>query len=346
MIFKASLNQGGRVVLFRSWTGRLNLLTAAALVLIPCACRCVFAAPKLEVRPESLDFGSIEKGEKVRKTIQVRNVGDADLVISVVRASCAECVVDKIKDKTLKPGEEIQLPVTYDATAVPGKHPAYLTFESNDPADPFKRLEIDVEIVARSAPALEVEPASIDVGIIRFDAPAEVILQLRNVGEAALKFEEFSASPGIALTVQPGELAAGRQEDLKLKIAPKEPGIYQAHVTIATNDPNHPVATIPVRGYAASREQLDRLFGGGILIVPERAAEGGRLLLLRIFNHSVVSITVWRTGEKESQNGPEKVEPGKSADLPPNPDAPEKGSLPIEIAVPMTAAGAPAEERK
>jgi hypothetical protein len=332
---------------FRSSTGPLRLLTAAALLLIPYACRCASAAPKLELRPESLDFGSIEKGEKVRKTIQVRNAGDADLVISVVRASCAECVIDKIKDQTLKPGEEIQLPVTYDATAVPGKHPAYLTFETNDPADPFKRLEIDVEIVAKAAPALEFEPASIDVGIIRFDTPVEAALLLRNAGEAALKFEEFSASPGIALTLKPGELAAGKQEELKLRIAPKEPGIYQAHVTIATNDPNHPVATIPIRGYVASREQLDRLLGGGILIVPERAAaQGGLLLQLRIFNHSNIAITVQRTGEKGDQSGPETVEPGKSVNLSPNPDAREKGSLPIEIAVPMTSAGAPAVDRK
>jgi hypothetical protein len=316
-----------------------------AALLFSCACRCASAAPKLELRPESLDFGSIQKGEKVRKTIQVRNAGDADLVISVVRASCAECVVDKIKDKTLKPGEEIQLPVTYDATAVPGKHPAYLTFETNDPADPFKRLAIDVEIVARSAPSLEFEPASIDVGIIRFGASAEVPLRLRNDGEAALKFEEFSASPGIALGAQPGELAAGKQEELKLKIAPNEPGIYQAHVTIATNDPNLPVATIPVRGYVASREQLDRLLAG-ILIVSERdAAQDGRLLLIRIFNHSGIAVTVRRSGEKVERNGPETVEPGQSIILHPDPDARE-GTLHVEIAVPMTAAGAPAAESK
>jgi hypothetical protein len=336
-------------MLFRSSPGRMHLLAAmtAALLFIPYTCRCVSAAPKLELRPESLDFGSIEKGEKVRKTLQVRNAGDADLVISVVRASCAECVVDKIKDKTLKPGEEIQLPVTYDATAVPGKHPAYLTFETNDPADPFKRLEIDVEIVAKSAPALECEPASIDVGIIRFDTPAEVVLQLKNTGEAALKFEEFSASPGIALTVKPGELAAGRQEELKLNIAPKEAGIYQAHVTIATNDPNHPVATIPIRGYVASREQLDRLFGGGILIVPERAAaQGGLLLLLRIFNYGDIAITVRRTGGTGIQPGPETVEPGHSVKLRTDQDSHDKGSLPIEISVPVTSTNAPPVEKK
>jgi hypothetical protein len=329
-------------MLIRSLMGSLRLLAAAtaAMLLIPCAGRFASAAPKLELRPDSLDFGSIQKGEKVRKTIQVRNAGDADLVISVVRASCAECVVDKIKDKTLHPGEEIQLPVTYDATAVPGKHPAYLTFETNDPADPFKRLAIDVEIVARSAPALVFEPASIDVGIIRFDTPAEAAIQLRNAGEAALKFEEFSASPGIALAIKPGELAAGKQQELKLKIAPKEQGIYQAHVTIATNDPNHPIATIPVRGYVASREQLDRLLSGGILIVPERdAAQGGQLLLLRIFNHSAVSITLRRSSS-------ETVEPGKSVELRADPEAHDKGSLPLEITVPMTSAERPPAQRK
>jgi hypothetical protein len=301
-----------------------------ALLLIPFACRC-WAVPKLELHPDSLDFGPITKGEKVRKTIQVRNAGDADLLISVVRASCAECVVDKIKDQTLKPGEEIQLPVTYDATAVPGKHPAYLTFESNDPADPFKRLTIDVEIVARSGPALELEPASIDLGIVRFDATAEAALQLRNDGEAPLKFEEFSASPGIALSSRPASLAAGQKQEIRLRIAPKEPGIFQAHVAIASNDPNHPVVTVPIRGYVASSEQLDRLLRG-ILIVPDRDEVNGRLLMLRVFNHSGNEVTV----------DSETVAPGQSVKLlPANPEA-RAGSVPLEIAIPVTAAGAPA----
>jgi hypothetical protein len=302
------------------------------------------AEPKLELRPENLDFGAIKQGEKLRKTIRVRNAGDADLVISLVRASCTECVVDKINGKTLKPGEEIQLPVTYDATAVPGKHPAYLTFHTNDPDDNgLKRLQIAVEIVARAAPALEFEPASINLGIFSFENGVECAVRLKNSGDAPLKFEEFSASPGITIAAKPNEIAAGKQEALKLTIAPKEAGILQSHVTIATNDPRNPVATIPIRGYAASHEQLEGALEG-IVLLPERDTAHGGALRLVIFNHSAVAVTVWLTDIKDA--APVVVEPRKPVVISPPPNAPSEGPLRIEIAIPRTETEkAPTERR-
>ena len=145
---------------------KLSVALAALLLALP-----VHAAgekgPRLEVRPERLDFGTMEHGAKRQRTLHIRNVGDAELVIEQIRPSCPECVVDRDVPGPLPPGARLDVPVSYSAVDVPGKHTAHLTFHSNDPVEPLKRVFLDITILKPDdASSLEVEPARIDLGII------------------------------------------------------------------------------------------------------------------------------------------------------------------------------------
>ena len=114
-----------------------------ALAASLCLAASAAAGPRLEVRPERMDFGSIKRGEKKQKTVRLYNAGDARLVIEQIRPSCAECVVDKVPTEPLDPGQEFSLPVTYLAAALPGTYTAHLTLHTNDPAEPLKRVYLD-----------------------------------------------------------------------------------------------------------------------------------------------------------------------------------------------------------
>ncbi len=104
--------------------------------------------PKIEVRPESFDFGEIEYGEIVRYTFKVKNLGDEVLEIKRVATSCGCTTAEVTKDR-IAPGEEADLNVAYDTGAMSGPHgkgeqERIIYVKSNDPISP----QVEVTITA------------------------------------------------------------------------------------------------------------------------------------------------------------------------------------------------------
>jgi len=264
----------------------------------------VFAAPALEIQPKRIDFGKMRQGAKKRKIYRLTNKGDAELKIGQIRASCAECLVDKVKTDKLAPGKEIELPVTYHATAVPGRHTAHVTIHSNDPEQPFQRLYLEVEIVGeRAAPRVEVTPAKWDFGVARSSETVRRTVTVKNSGDAPLEIEDHVAGPGLRLEqTLPATVAPGKRLELSVTLRPRQSGILRAHLILTTNDPKRSVVTVAGEGYAASEDDLARLLSG-VLVRPGRDA-------VEIENHDANPVRV-----KLGDGDPTTVAPGKSATI-------------------------------
>lgn len=237
----------------------MNRRTMPLCALLSALCLAAWAGPQLEVRPSPLDFGIMKQGEKLRKSFTLRNAGDAALVITQVRANCAECVVDKFEEKTLAPGEEAGLPVSFDASVPPGKQSPYLIFHSNDAREPLKRVFLAVEVAPKDAvPRIETEPATLDAGIVPLGGSVELKVAIRNTGKATLRLTDVIPSPGAAIVEQPkADVAPGAETVLRLKLTPREGGVIQTQLMLVTNDSQHRVVTVPLRGYAATRAQIE-----------------------------------------------------------------------------------------
>ena len=175
----------------------LVVLLGGALVL---AMGATAHGPRLEVQPQKLEFGTMKRGDKQRKTLTVRNAGDSQLTIEQIRPSCTECIVDQVALKPLAPGEAMNLPITFYASDVPGDHTAYVTFHSNDAEEPLKRVYLTVTIEATKLPRLTVEPAVIDLGVVLAGEPAFCTVKLANIGDAPLHVKDFTATPGVDRT--------------------------------------------------------------------------------------------------------------------------------------------------
>lgn len=303
--------------------------------------------PRMETIPERMDYGTVKQGEKKRKIFRIRNAGDADLVIEQIRPSCAECMVDRVKVKRLEPGREIELPVTYHAAAVPGKHQAYVTLHTNDPTDPLKRIYLVVNISAQAAkPRLEVDLERIDLGIVISGKPIAQSVVLRNTGTATLQLRKCTTSPGIALgTKLPQALGAGKHIAAKVLCTWSRKGVMRGHISIVTDDPTRSVLTIPVSGYVADREDIVPLLRG-IQLSLERDDDGthsgGRV---RIENHDDFRISVSR--EADSEKGPLQIEPGGSLVLEaPQPAGGTEDTFWIRIGLPAPGSAPSSSERR
>lgn len=111
------------------------------------------SVPKIEITPESYDFGTIVFGTIAEYNFKVKNSGKETLEIKRVATSCG-CTTAKVSQIKINPGETADLSVKYDTAAMgegphgTGKQDRIIYIKSNDPVNP----QIEVTISAFVTP--------------------------------------------------------------------------------------------------------------------------------------------------------------------------------------------------
>jgi len=86
--------------------------------------------PNEEFDKVEYDFGMIEANAKVETEFIVKNVGEADLLISSATATCG-CTVPDYPKQPLKPGESAPIKVTFDPAGKSGMQSKTVTLTTN-----------------------------------------------------------------------------------------------------------------------------------------------------------------------------------------------------------------------
>jgi hypothetical protein len=132
---------------YADYGGTLVLATndgTRPIVEIPLACAGVYApTPDLDLDPMTLDFGTVDPGDRATLWASLSNVGDADLHVgSTTQAgSGAFVLASDPEDDTLGPGEEVLLVFTYEPATILGDHGQFLLL-SDDPDEPAVTLTL------------------------------------------------------------------------------------------------------------------------------------------------------------------------------------------------------------
>jgi hypothetical protein len=108
-------------------------------------------APRIQVEPESFDFGKAQPGKTLRKEFTIRNFGDAVLVIEGVSTTCG-CTAAISAQSRVGPGGRTALRVTFETRSYSGKVERQVLVRSNDPKTPLLQVRVSatVEPVARA----------------------------------------------------------------------------------------------------------------------------------------------------------------------------------------------------
>ncbi|MCX6269904.1 MAG: DUF1573 domain-containing protein [Bacteroidetes bacterium] len=101
--------------------------------------------PRIEFAALTHDFGDIKPGIEVEHTFTFTNKGEGELVIRRIKASCG-CTVPQLDKETIKPGEQANLKVKFNSTAMSGQLTKTVTVISNDPASPVISLSFTVNV--------------------------------------------------------------------------------------------------------------------------------------------------------------------------------------------------------
>jgi hypothetical protein len=88
--------------------------------------------PRIEIQPESHDFGKVKQNLKLVKEFEIKNVGSEDLVIGRISTSCG-CTAALTSEKVVKPGKSTKLEVKFETRRYKGTVQRSVSIASNDP---------------------------------------------------------------------------------------------------------------------------------------------------------------------------------------------------------------------
>lgn len=102
--------------------------------------------PKLEITPDSWDFGKATEAENLKHNFKIKNSGDDTLEIKHLTTSCV-CLKVSIPFYKLYPKEAMYLTVSIDVKQLKtqGKIKEDVFIESNDPQNHFQTVSVFIE---------------------------------------------------------------------------------------------------------------------------------------------------------------------------------------------------------
>jgi len=86
--------------------------------------------PKIQMDEESFDFGEMKQGESVTHDFILKNIGDANLIISTAKGSCG-CTVPEWPKEPIAKAEEATIQVTFNSAGKSGKQNKTVTLVTN-----------------------------------------------------------------------------------------------------------------------------------------------------------------------------------------------------------------------
>ena len=86
--------------------------------------------PKIQMNEESFDFGEMQQGESVTHDFVLKNIGDANLIISTAKGSCG-CTVPEWPKEPIAKGEQATIKVTFNSAGKSGKQNKKVTLVTN-----------------------------------------------------------------------------------------------------------------------------------------------------------------------------------------------------------------------
>lgn len=221
--------------------------------------------PRIKFNDETWDFGKVKQGATLEHEFVFKNAGNAKLTVIKVETSCG-CTAALASQKTLEPGEEGKIKVSWDVTGYSGEVSKYVFVDSDDPKDPRVQLKIEAKVEVPPAPRAELIPYSQDIGLILEGEEIEARVTLRNRGELELQVDNTQKNivftSGSKRVIFPLKIASGKEAALSLKMSlPNRVGpLKSEYVSFRTNDPQQATLYFTLSGYIATKSQLKELF--------------------------------------------------------------------------------------
>ncbi|GHT58399.1 hypothetical protein FACS18945_4230 [Bacteroidia bacterium] len=268
-VIKATYNAQGRPGVFKkSITVRSNATDGTVVLTIAGE---VIPKPKsdeevypvqmggLRLKTKSTPLFDIYRGDSRTDKIEVKNTSDKDIKIGFAKEP--KHLIFEVNPPVIKPGETGSIVITYNSKSindygsrtdyayvvVNGKEDisdAYkLTINANLRED-FRKLTAEEKA---AAPVADFQVKSVNIDL-KAGEKKRAIIELKNSGKEDLIIRKIKKDSGIAkASATKTTIEAGKTTQLKIEVdAASAANLTSAKVTVITNDPKNPTATIVV----------------------------------------------------------------------------------------------------
>jgi hypothetical protein len=205
-----------------------------------------FAAmtPDISVAQTSLDFGSVNVGKKITKTLKIANNGSGDLLITLSGLEGTDFSIQGSSSVTIKAKKTYSLKVLCTPTSG-GLKTAKLKIQSNDPDTPTLEISLTATLPA-TTPDISVAQTSLDFGSVKVGKKVTKTLKITNNGTgdlmitlSGLEGTDFSIQGSSSVTIK-----GKKSYTLKVLCTPTSGGLKTATLEIHSNDPDTPTIEI------------------------------------------------------------------------------------------------------
>ncbi|MFA6110127.1 MAG: choice-of-anchor D domain-containing protein, partial [Candidatus Latescibacterota bacterium] len=219
---------------------------------------------------DTVKFGEVAADEIGTRQFVIRNVATAsdagDLRVTVVISG--DGFAANKATMTIAKGGRDSLAVSFDAAAVgniDGDYAGALTISTNDADLLESAYQLTASVVGGIGPAvLDLSGTSFNFPQVQVDSTAESSLTIRNTGDLELIGAlALSGSEMFTISETSFALMAGDSLVVAIGFTPADSLLYEATITVTSNDPLKEEATIALsgRGSAGLRQLVDPITG-------------------------------------------------------------------------------------
>jgi len=243
----------------------------------------VTIGPKAEFSGSNIDFDEVKVGESGDMSLNIKNTGDEDLVISKMEmdSDFDPDGVFKFKSghgvpNTLAPGEDIDVVVSFSPIAV-DSYMGNITIESNSVVDGTYLVSLEGIGKASQGPIIESDKPTLDFSQVENGQSRMGDVVIYNTGTEDLVISKIEIanntnnSYSIVVGGTPGTIEPDGERSITVKFAPETEGLHTADLNISSN--------------AANQEEGDfsvKLTGNGFISsVPEEVTSTDGIITLK-----------------------------------------------------------------
>ncbi len=219
----------------------------------------VAVAPRIEVTPGELGFGTVFLNETRELELTIANTGDAVLNVSDVRisdgADAGFALREPFSDLVeVAPGNELTLTVTF-TPSVAGDASGEIDITSNANNDPQVTVQLNGSGTEAPTIAISVSPEQIEFNDVPVNDTQTQELTLRNDGNVTLTVNEIGLTSGgdagFAIVDGPNEaveIVPGGSFVVRVSLTPNAEGPAEGNIQITSDADNTPTVDVSLLG--------------------------------------------------------------------------------------------------
>ncbi len=221
---------------------------------------------ELSLKAQSVNFGTVKKGQKINHEIEYANHTDHDITVELATRSEDNFLISQVTLGTVKPNETGKFVFVFDSEICklygPVEFAVYVDVNGKSiHTDEYKlsfKAEVDEDFSNLSvadrqqAPIMEMEDV-IDLGNVAAGKKVKKAVYLQNVGVNGLIIRRaYNANEFMKVEATKGIIKSGKKGEVKIELtaimdgAPMPAGAYSREIMIISNDPNQPKKSIKV----------------------------------------------------------------------------------------------------